>query len=163
MENLLVLTNISAYTYHSRLSQFIETAFSSHYCVTIIDIDSFSYDHQCYSAIQAVHPTILITMDLAGFRLRTQSGECALNMLNCKCLNLLWGNKPQYASYLNGKLSLSMIFYDLSGEDHMLPAHFPNMLYYKSSFCLLPVTSEKSSLSVLNAIWSDFTSEVLLS
>lgn len=164
MNKILIVTNTISYPDHASLSRMLCTVLTASGDVTTtIDMNSFAYDHQCFSAIQDFQPTVLITLDLAGFRLRTQSGECALNILHCKCLNFIWGNKPEYKTYLQGKLSLSMLFYDVSGEDHNLPKEYPNMLYYHPSFTLLPSDPEPAMQNAFMKIWQDFSSEVLLS
>lgn len=163
MKKILIITNTSVYNYHNSISQLISEKMSFHATVITIDISSFRYANQCFSTIENFAPSVLITLDLAGFHIRTQSNECALNTLHCKCLNLLWGNKPEYAVYLHGKLSLSMIFYDVSGKNNNLPLFFPNMLYYKSSFQLSPKYPHNIALDTWDNLWKDFTSEVLLS
>ena len=77
-------------------------------------------------------------------------------MLTSKNLNLIWGDKPEYAEYLNKKISLSMIFYDATGKDHGLTKKYPNMLYYKTIYEL---TKDNHSFK---QIWDDFITEVTL-
>lgn len=163
MNKILIVTNTVSYPDHASLSRMLCAALAASGNVATIDVNSFTYDHQCYSAIQDFQRTVLITLDLAGFCLRTQSGECALNLLHCKCLNFIWGEKPEYQSYLQGKLSLSMLFYDVSGEDHNLPERYPNMLYYHPSFTLLSSDPEPAMQNTFMKIWQDFSCEVLLS
>lgn len=173
--NIAILTNPRQYPYHISISQMINATLIKHaHSVYLLDIDSEKYDYQCLAKLNAFEPDVIITLDLAGFRFRTQSGENALNMLFTKNLNILWGNRPEYEPLLNGKISLSMLFYDASGTDNGLPLLYPNMLYYKV-MKPLPVFSapgskaspelsgdSESTTAFLN-IWYDFLKEVLLS
>lgn len=173
--NIAILTNPKQYSYHVPISRMINTVLTKRaHSIYLLDIDSEKYDHQCLTKLNAFEPDVIITLDLAGFRFRTQSGENALNMLFTKNLNILWGNKPEYEPLLNKKISLSMLFYDASGTNHSLPLLYPDMLYYKV-MKPLPVFSasepdaspdisrDSESASAFLDIWYDFLKEVLLS
>ena len=156
MLNITILTAPTKYPYHAAISAMLGSVLhESGHAFSILDIDSYKYDHHCLAQIEAFHPDVLITLDLAGFRFRTQTGENALNMYYTKNLNLIWGNKTEYALYLNKKISMSMLFYDATGEDNNLPAVYPNMLYYKA---LVELTDANS----FQTIWNDFLTEALL-
>lgn len=156
MQNITVLTAPTTYSYHTDISNTILSALNrSKYTISIIDIDAYKFDHQCLQHIEQLQPDILITLDLSGFRFRTQMGENALNMLYTKNLNLIWGYKPEYTPYLSKKISMSMLFYDATGINNHIPTLYPNILYYKA---LNELTHTKSFLN----IWNDFITEVLL-
>ncbi len=154
MSTIALLITKNKYPYHINISNIIQTALdSSHHSLTILDVDS--YTHECLTELNTLQPDVLITLDLAGFHFRTQTGENALNMFCTKNLNLIWGSKPEYAPYLNKKISMSMLFYDATGKDNHLPTLYPNMLYYKA-------LSKLTDADAFKAIWNDFTTEVLL-
>lgn len=157
MHNIVILTNKTEYPYHTEVASMINNFLSTDYSgITTLDINDYKYDQECLSKIKELQPDVIVTLDLAGFRFRTQSGENALNMLTSKNLNLVWGDKPEYAEYLNKKISLSMIFYDATGVDHKLMEKYPNMLYYKAKWAL---TKDMKSFQ---EIWDDFACEVFL-
>lgn len=155
------------YPYHIMIANMLESVLSNPgYTISMLDINSEKFDYQCIAKIKSLNPNILITLDLSGFRFQTQSGENALNMLYTKNLNLIWGNKPEYASFLNKKISLSMQFYDASGKDCQLSQLFPNLLYYKTLGEISVTATSEQEISknreVLKKIWQDFLKEVLL-
>lgn len=165
MTSIVILTNAKQYPYHTPAFSALEKVLSKkNHIVVQLDIDSYKYDHQCLAKLKELEPDILITLDLAGFRFRTQSGENALNMLFTKNLNIIWGNKSEYRPLLAKKISLSMLFYDASGLDCALSDIYPNLLYYKSPGKLsanedfLNTPEEKL---VFQKIWADFTKEAL--
>ena len=167
MANIVILTNTSEYPYHTVIVPTIQSALQVYnHTVSILDIDSYPYDHQCHTQLKQMNPDALITLDLAGFRFRTQSRENALNLLSSKNLNLIWGNKPEYEPLLNKKISLSMLFYDASGSDYNLSQLYPNLLYYKALAPIMcsPTVESDRSLNQTNftRIWKDFAEEVLL-
>lgn len=156
MLNITILTASNKYSYHTTISTLLHSTLTDvGHTISILDIDSYQFDHQCLIQIEKLHPDVLITLDLTGFRFRTQTGENALNMLHTKNLNLIWGDKPEYTPYLTKKISMSMLFYDATGQDNHLPAIYPNMLYYKA-------LTELTDTNSFKAIWKDFTTEVLL-
>ncbi len=156
MLTIAILIAPTVYPYHTAISAIIKSALGDDkHTISIIDINAYKFDHLCLKEIENLHPDVLITLDLSGFVFRTQTGENALNMLYTKNLNLIWGNKPEYSPFLVKKLSLSMLFYDATGTDHHLPAHYPNMLYYKTPNKLTDETS-------FQRIWADFTAQALL-
>ena len=153
MWKIIILTESAKYSYHTTVSRQIQSALDADgHTITILDISFSMADHEKQKKISKLQPDVLITLDLAGFPFRTQAGEIALNMLPTKNLNLIWGNKPEYAPLLNRKLSLSMLFYDVSGADHRLTELYPNLLYYRFS----------ESIDSFPQIWADFIREVLL-
>lgn len=155
MQNIIILTNKNKYSYHTEVASMIYTVLTQNNAtLTMIDIDDYKFDHECLARIKELQPDVIITLDLAGFRFRTQSGENALNMLTSKNLNLVWGDKPEYAEFLNKKISLSMIFYDTTGMDHGLMEKYPNMLYYKAGWNL------NNDLECFTKIWKNFLTEV---
>ena len=157
MLNIVILTNQTKYTYHLEIASIIHTYLTQNcHNISTLDIDDYKYDHECLAKIKELQPEVIVTLDLAGFRFRTQSGENALNMLTSKNLNLVWGDKPEYAEYLNKKISLSMIFYDATGEDHGLMEKYPNMLYYNAEWALT------ENMESFQKIWADFVYAVCL-
>lgn len=165
MTNIIILTNTTTYSYHNTIAKLImDSLANSAYAISTLDINSTQYPHQCLAKLNSMTPDILITLDLAGFHFRTQSGENALNMLYTKNLNLVWGNRPEYADYLNKKVSLSMLFYDATGKDYQLSLLFPNVLYYKAHPDYLITQECNSATDSANflAIWEDFLRETLL-
>lgn len=165
MSNIVILTNNVTYPYHKNVTNMLIGSLSNtDYTVQTLDINSTQYPHQCLAKLNSMNPDILITLDLAGFHFRTQSGENALNMLYTKNLNLVWGNRPEYADYLNKKVSLSMLFYDTTGKDYRLSTHYPNVLYYKTcpDFLIAQECDSATDSSNFLAIWEDFLAEVLL-
>ncbi len=168
MPNIVILTNRQQYPYHPEMAAMAQSALQQlAHSVTVLDINSEKYGHVCLARLKETNPDILITFDLAGFCFRTQSGENALNMLCTKNLNILWGNKPEYAPLLSKKISLSMLFYDASGTDSKLPLLYPNLLYYKVSSPIKQSAVSASDIAgntnAFLSVWEDFTREVLLS
>lgn len=164
---ILILIDPIPYPYHQSLAENIcEFLNNFNHTVSLLDIHSEPYDYLILKKIKELCPDVLITLDLAGFHFRTQAGENALNMLTTKNLNIIWGNKPEYALPLSRKISLSMLFYDAAGRNFSLPEHYPNMHYYKfSEKFYIDINSEKEPdcQTALFHIWKDFTAEVLLS
>lgn len=153
MVNIVILTNTTRYACHSEVSNTLANYLRvQQHIVSVLDINSSTQDYQYIAEIKASQPDVLITLDLAGFLFRTQAGEIALNMLPTKNLNLIWGNRPEYAPLLSKKLSLSMLFYDVSGKDWQLPAIYPNLLYYEAF----------DSIDCFPRIWEAFKAETLL-
>ncbi len=164
-----ILTNLKKYPFHTECAVQIQSYLKSlNHTILPIDIDLEAHNSITLKKIQEIDPDIIITLDLAGFHFHTQAGELSLNQLYCKILNLIWGNKPEYQLFLNKKLSLSMLFYDISGTDHHLQEIYSNLLYYK---CVknypssLPLSNSENMFSqeLFAYIWKDFTKEVLLS
>ena len=166
--NIVILVNPQQYPYHITVASMINFSLKQlNHTVSILDINSQKFDHLCLAKLNFLAPDILITLDLSGFRFQTQSGENALNMLTTKNLNIIWGNRPEYANFLNKKISLSMLFYDASGINNQLPQIFPYVLYYKA-LGEINITSEfvqhtSYNQGIFLAIWQDFLKEVLLS
>ena len=88
--NITILTNTTQYTYHNIIAETIQNLlYNSGNTVFVLDIHSEKYDHLCLQRLNNFSPQIVITLDLAGFNFRTQTGENALNMLSTKNLNII--------------------------------------------------------------------------
>lgn len=167
MHKIIILSNTNKFPYHKQITKALNNTASSVLSgACIIDISNKSNLSSISEKLSAECPYFIITLDLAGFELRTLTDECLLNMLPCKVCNIIWGNKTEYNTYLNGKLSLSMLFYDATGQDNNLPFLYPNMHYY------YPAPKEISTIpsgsfndvteGILQEILIHFKSEVLL-
>lgn len=164
--NIIILSNTLKFPYHNQIIKALNTIVSTNgSSAQVIDISVKTPMSKSSRQLSSLSADIIITLDLAGFELRTLTGECLLNMLPCKVCNILWGDKPEYNKYLTGKLSLSMLFYDATGVDYQLPSKYPNMRYYYPTSKVLDVQStlEPEMLKILQNIIVHFTKEVLLS
>lgn len=165
--NIVILTNEKNYTYHKKVSSFLKSCLRQmKHDVSLLDINSAKYPHQCLQKLSSLQPDVTVTLDLAGFQFRTEAGENALNMLLTKNLNLVWGNRPEYAPFLSKKVSLSMLFYDVS-QDSSFPADaYPNVLFVKAPGMMLPdcktPEDETHNQNLFELIWKDFLEETLL-
>ncbi len=165
--NIITLYNSHKYPYHTQITKALETIVSSNgsnaHFIDIKNTNSSQFTQQLSSNT----PDLIITLDLAGFEFRTLAGECLLNMLACKVCNILWGAKPEYKDYLSGKLSLSMLFYDATGNDNQLPAKYTNMRYYYPTSKIISLTelnnteTESELIETLQNIWDHFIAEIL--
>ncbi len=167
MNKMIILSDTSNFPYHEQIIKALNnTAASALSGACIMDISDKNHLSSVSARLSAECPDCIITLDLAGFELRTLTGECLLNMLPCKICNIIWGNKPEYTAYLNGKLSLSMLFYDATGQDNNLPFTYPNMRYYYPA--PKAVSTAQSSdfnditVDILQEILTHFKSEILL-
>lgn len=167
METIVIITNVKQYLYHRTISDAIKTFLNQlGHTTSVIDTDTAQQSYENLEQIKSFNPTVLITLDVSGFHFRTQTGEIALNLLPTKNLNLIWGNKPEYNTYLKKKLSLSMLFYDMSGIDYNLPSFYPYMLYYfvskKLPVNLIEAATSEDAQNSFGKIWTHFTEQVLL-
>lgn len=167
MNKIIILSNTSRFPYHEQIIKALNnTASSVLPSACIMDISNKSNLSSITEKLSAECPDFIITLDLAGFELRTLTGECLLNMLPCKVCNIIWGNKPEYNAYLNGKISLSMLFYDASGQDNHLPSMYPNLRYYYPTakpFSTTPSdTPDDIAVNILQEILIHFKAEILL-
>lgn len=167
--NIIVLSNNRNYPYHTQITKALNTIVSSNGSnAQIIDTSDKTSLSGLSLQLSSHTPEIIITLDLAGFELRTLTGECLLNMLPCKICNIIWGNKPEYKNFLSGKLSLSMLFYDAAGKDNELPAQYPYLRYYYPAAQGISTASNSNNevaeevYETLQGMWEHFTKEVLL-
>ncbi|HKM35325.1 MAG TPA: hypothetical protein VJY54_11360 [Lachnospiraceae bacterium] len=77
---------------------------------------------------------LLVTFDMAGFEKGTETGALFYNLLSCKTIHLLYGDKQAYARYLSNKLSLAMLFFLLGKEEdaQKMKEKYPGIYYIKA-------------------------------
>lgn len=164
----IILSDTYTYPYHEHIIKALVPLVSAGDSnAQIIDITDKTSLPDISRRLAATSADCILSLDLAGFELRTLTGECLLNMLPCKICNLLWGNKTEYTEYLSGKLSLSMLFYDATGKDNQLPLKYPNMRYYFTTPKAIPTAPDDAPTDsfmqlTLQDILNRFKEEVLL-
>lgn len=85
-----------------------------------------------YREINKDEADILVTFDLEGFEKGTESGSLFYNLLSCKMVHFLFGDKKEYAPYLSNKLSLAMLFFGVgmdAAEVAEMKEKYPNIYY----------------------------------
>ena len=84
------------------------------------------------SEVKALHPDLLITVDLAGFEQCTLTDNISYNLLDCKQLHLLFHENLPNEQYLNKQLSIAMFFYCMGNTYYeYLRKQYPNLPYLK--------------------------------
>ena len=160
MQNITLIVNTIKYPYHSNISDLINYCLSNEdYIVNTIDLGNPDINNsKLNSLLFDSEIDFLITLDLSGFDLRTQTGECALNLLYSKNLNIIWGDSKDYDIYLSKKLSMSMVFYDASGDNNYMPTYYPNMLFFNYGVQYFLPQYENISVNAprFNNIWTNF-------
>lgn len=162
MQNIILLSDSADYTYHLELCTLLQAlpCFKS-FTIHHLDINKVTAKHLYFNQIQELSPAIIITLDLAGFQFYTQLGRISFNILHTKILNLIWGNKEEYAPYLSQPLSLSMHFFDCSENPYDITKDYPNVEYYNSLGTISTITPLcKENEEILSKIAACFLSEV---
>lgn len=161
MNSVFIISNISKYPQHATLIKLLTNNITQSHHADINKTSPSALSQQ----LSLSSPDIIITLDLAGFELKTLTGECLFNTLPAKILNIIHGDQPEYHTFLSKKLSLSMLFYDMSGQDYQLPDKYKNMRYYYpvSQVTSSPTyDSDCNTSQILSDIWNHFKEEVLL-
>ena len=88
--------------------------------------------YQLYQNIVDANPDFIITIDLAGFSLRTDTDEIAFINLNFPSINLITKETERESlDCLRKKLSIAMFFYcEMGGYDYLVK-EFPGIPYLK--------------------------------
>lgn len=97
------------------------------------------------SEIKALHPEMLIAIDLLGFEQCTLTDNIAYNLLDCKQLHLLLHHNLSNEQYLAKQLSIAMFFY-CAGNDYYeyLNKQYPEIPYLKALPAWQSETGEKA-------------------
>lgn len=162
MKKVVLLSHTSTYPYHKDIYQIINSlSCFKNFEICHFDIGKMGSKPFYFSQIQELSPAIVITLDLAGFQFYTQLGRISLNILPAKILNIIWGNKEEYASYLSQPLSLSMHFFDCSENPYNIAKDYPYVEYYNSLGTINTITPLcKENEEVLFKIANCFLSEI---
>lgn len=110
------------------LKQFQKKLAESRREVTCLSYSSKTKD--IIQEIKALHPDLLITVDLPGFERCTLTDNIAYNLLSCKQLHLLLHRNLPNESYLGRPLNIAMFFY-CAGDAYYdyLTQQYPDMPY----------------------------------
>ena len=97
-------------------------------------LDLTTEEKQAYKRLAQDDFDLVITFDMAGFEKGTETGSLFYNLLSCKSIHILYGEKQAYSRYLSNKLSLAMLFFVLGKEDvsERMKEKYPQIYYIKS-------------------------------
>lgn len=93
----------------------------------IIDMSEEGALHEKYFRIRACNPTLIVTLDLAGFELLTENDTYSYNMIPCRMAHLLFGKLEEYQEILNGEFNFSMFFYARKEVCRQIREQFPEI------------------------------------
>lgn len=95
--------------------------------------------HIIYQELQAARPDLVMTLDCAGFEMKTEMDSISLNKLTCRVAHLLFDAPYKYKNYLQEEFNLSHFFYFAVTSDlAKVQSMYPNLPNYG----LLPTLDE---------------------
>lgn len=107
----------------------------NHFGYECLSTDLTYQSATAYKRLEKDDFDLVVTFDMAGFEKGTQTGALFLNLLSCKTIHFLYGDKKEYVPYLANKLSLAMLFI-LLGEDentaYRMKVKYPDIYYIKA-------------------------------
>lgn len=161
-KHTLIIINPSHKSSYTELGRSLLQALSS-YGVTgkIYELDSKKPLHEHFYFINNTEADFYITLDLAGFEMKTDGGRLGYNLISRRMANLLLLPMKSYPSeILNSAMNFSMFFYTARKEELVLYKEtYPELphIIYSSYFSL---QQEDSFLNV--SATEEFIKELLL-
>lgn len=130
-KNAIIVFNKEKYHYHAPLAVQLKNVLENRgYDVLMGDVSRDG--KSVYGEVSKDEADILVTFDLEGFEKGTESGSLFYNLLTCKMVHFLFGDKEAYFPYLSHKLSLAMLFFGVGmsdGEVEQMKGKYPNIYY----------------------------------
>ncbi len=92
--------------------------------------------YELFYEIQDVNADLIVTLDCAGFELRTEGDGLSLNILPSRMIHILCGRKEMFREELSLRQNFSMFLCSMAGES--FGEHIPNVcdfpkVMYKSA------------------------------
>ncbi|MCQ2499198.1 MAG: hypothetical protein MJ133_09470 [Lachnospiraceae bacterium] len=83
--------------------------------VNLIDISSFKLLHECFFAIQHHHADLHITLETAGFELRTEADKSSFNIIYGRFFHFITMEKDEYPALSDVENNLAHFIRTISG------------------------------------------------
>lgn len=97
--------------------------------------------HEIYFQISSAMPEFVITLDLAGFELRTEGDGYSYNTIPCRMAHFLLGEPEKYREILAGEFNFSMFFYAAQKSCAAIQKEYPELL----NVCVMDETDLKTA------------------
>lgn len=123
-----IVINTKKYTYHSYLAALFETAASAHGEVKVFDMAETKPLHEKYYALAESGCNLLLTLDCAGFELRTENDTLSYNNFGCRMAHILLRSMQEYREELRQQMNFSMFVFSVKEEDvRSIKDRYPNI------------------------------------
>lgn len=94
----------------------------------VVDMAQAGPLYEKYFQICSYTPTFVITLDLAGFELRTEGDGYSYNTIPCRMAHFLFEAAEMYREILAGEFNFSMFFYAYPQSSKMIQKEYPELL-----------------------------------
>lgn len=134
MSKIAIVYRSEKYSYHMNFVKNIKKVLEEIGHEALLLDTSNNKKKEMYLEVKKDEADFLITLDLEGFGWGTESGSIFYNLLSCKSLHFLFGDKEEYAEYLSNKLSIAMFFYCVGEKENVIEGmiqKYPNISYIK--------------------------------
>ena len=109
MHHGIIVYDSEKYSYHKDFVLIIQSLFHQFGCQTLLKDKKQGNFLKAIRSMEEQDNFFLVTCDLTGFELGTETGSLYYNLLHCKMLHFLFGHHESQR-YLKNKLSMSMFF-----------------------------------------------------
>lgn len=104
---VVYIINSKKYAYHKQVLNDLMQICSGE----VYDMSDGCEHNVRYNQIAECRADVIITLDAAGFELRTGNDTLSLNSLYCRCAHILFGKIDSYGSDIKARQNLSMFTY----------------------------------------------------
>ena len=109
MHHGIIVYDSEKYSYHKDFVLIIHSLFHQFGCQSLLKDKKQGNFLKAIRSMEEQDNFFLVTCDLTGFELGTETGSLYYNLLHCKMLHFLFGHHESQR-YLKNKLSMSMFF-----------------------------------------------------
>ena len=107
----VIVINTKNHPEHRESAALLYKALEGRMRIDTVDMAGAGMLHEKYFTIRSCNPLFVITLDMAGFELRTENDTFSYNQIPCRMMHLLFGELQEYETLLTGKFNFSMFFY----------------------------------------------------
>lgn len=120
---ILLIIDTKLNSYHSEVYADFENALVNYFedkgdnSLEVIDIGIDMAEHEMFDYILKASPDLIITIDFAGFNMKTTGGAISYNCIPCRMAHVLLRKRESYSDYLTYSQNFSMFTYIPRDED----------------------------------------------
>ena len=129
MKKALIVIDSSKNKEHEKLSHYLEESLEkAGWKVQSLDFKTEIQEFNSFRTMADYKPELLITLDLAGFCMKTDAEEASYNRIPCRMAHLLFSSYREYEEILARTINFSMYFFTGSRETALqMQKEFPHI------------------------------------
>ena len=125
--SVVIIMDTGRHAGHRAVADTLSSILEKNWEVHLVDMSGKEPMHEKFYEIVRCGPPFVITLDLAGFELKTELETPSLNSVPCRMAHILFEEIEEYAGILKERFNFSMFFYCREKVAEQIKGRYPDV------------------------------------